>query len=191
LENTERIMVRLFIALHIPENIKNELGRLIGDLKSYADGIKWVAPHNMHLTLKFIGETEKNNIDPICHKLDSILSGQPKFEVAVEGLGGFPHLRNPRVLWVGLNNCRPAIEMASRIDENLAELGFEAEKKKFSPHLTLGRIKNRGDFSRLAAHMENLKYHAGNVILDRVALVQSTLTPQGPIYKNVKEYLLA
>lgn len=183
-------MVRLFIALLFPEPIKNALGELIDDLKPRGQGIKWVEWKNIHLTLKFIGEVPEKKIDRICEVLETVLAGRRKFEGRVAECGGFPNLRNPRVLWVGLDGTGPAVEIAKELNHRLIPVGIKSEKRGLSPHLTLGRIKKPADLSALAEYMESLNFDAGSVILDRVALVRSTLTPSGPIYENVKIYEL-
>jgi 2'-5' RNA ligase len=186
----DKKMVRLFVALLFPDQVKNALGALISDLKPRGQGIKWVESKNIHLTLKFIGETPEKKIEPITNGLEAVLADRKKFESRVAGCGGFPNLRNPRVIWVGLDGADPAVEMAKQINHKLIPIGIKSEKRGLSPHLTLGRIKKRSDLSDLAAYMESLNFDAGSVILDRVALVKSTLTPAGPIYENVKLFEL-
>lgn len=182
--------VRLFIALHFPDEIKRALDGLIADLRPRADGIKWVAPENIHLTLKFIGEIRASKIEPIRQSLAEVLAGRKKFEGRVIGCGGFPSLRNPRVLWVGLKGAEPAIDMAKQINHKLIPIGIKSEKRGLSPHLTLGRIKYQSDLSSLTEYMGGLDFDAGPVILKTVALVKSTLTPAGPIYENVNVFEL-
>lgn len=190
LQNQDKKMVRLFVALLFPERIKNALGELIDDLRPHAQGIKWVEPKNIHLTLKFIGEVPEKKVDTICGALETVLAGQKKFEGQIAGCGGFPNLRNPRVLWVGLSGADPAVEMAREIDHKLVPAGIESEKRALSPHLTLGRIKKPSNLTALASRMESLNFDAGSVILDRVALVKSSLTPSGPIYENIRLFKL-
>ena len=183
-------MVRLFIALLLPDSIKQILGDLIADLKPRARDIKWVAPENLHLTVKFIGETPEKNLEPINRILEAVVSGKSRLEVRLAGCGGFPDLRNPRVIWVGLEGGGAAGAWARELNIRLVPLGIEAERRPFSPHLTLGRVRQRGDFSSLAAHMDRLNFDAGLVVLDRIALVRSTLMPGGPIYTNLNIYTL-
>lgn len=178
-------MVRLFIAFLLPESLKARLGDLISELKPLASGIKWVNPTNLHLTLKFIGEVPEEAVLSIGDALSSAVREKAKYEVRVKECGGFPNLRNPRVLWVGLSGINRDFKIASEIDKHLLPLGIAKEKKPFSPHLTIGRIKKPGDISRLSGYIENLNFDAGTVILNKVALVKSTLTPAGPIYENL------
>ncbi len=186
----ERKMVRLFVALIFPDAIKAALGGLIDDLRPRGQGIKWVESHNIHLTLKFIGEISAKKVDRIIDAVGEVVAGQAKFEGHVVGCGGFPHLKRPRVLWVGLKGAGPAIEIAKKLNHKLIPIGVKSERKPLSPHLTLGRIKKQTDLSDLSAYMEHLNFDAGSVILDKVALVKSTLTPGGPIYENIKVFEL-
>jgi 2'-5' RNA ligase len=190
LQKQDEKMVRLFVALLFPDQVKSALGELIDDLRPHGQGIKWVEPKNIHLTLKFIGEVPEKKVETICGALETVLAGRKKFKGQVAGCGGFPSLRNPRVLWVGLDGADPAVEMAREMNHKLIPVGIKSEKRDLSPHLTLGRIKKPSDLTALAEHMESLNFDAGSVILDRVALVKSTLTPGGPIYENIKLFKL-
>lgn len=186
----ERKMVRLFVALLFPDEIKAALGRLIDELRPMGAGVKWVEPHNIHLTLKFIGEISEKKVERITGAVGDVLAGRAAFEGHVAGCGGFPHLKRPRVLWVGLGGADPAIDIAKQLNHKLIPIGVKSERKPLSPHLTLGRIKKQTDLSELTAYMQNLNFDAGKVILKKVALVKSTLTPGGPIYKNVEVFEL-
>jgi 2'-5' RNA ligase len=187
---SKKQMLRLFIALHMPDQLKEELGRAISDLRPLADGIKWVETKNMHLTLKFLGDTEKSLVGGIAGAITIALAGRKAFEAKLDGCGGFPNLNKPRVIWAGIGGANPAIEIAKTINYELEKIGIDKDNKRFSPHLTLGRIKTKSDLSRLSNHMRNLNFGSEAVILDRVALIKSTLTPHGPIYENLKEFKL-
>lgn len=183
-------MVRLFIALLLPNEIKKALEDLIIDLKPRVKGVRWVGADNIHLTLKFIGETSEEKIGPISQVLEKAAAGRKPLTVALDRMGGFPNLKNPRVIWVGLSGVEPAAEMAGLLNRQLKPLGFEPEKRPFSAHLTLGRIKFPIDASPLAAYAEQLNFATEPVILDRIALVKSTLTPGGPIYEKLEQKIL-
>jgi len=183
-------MLRLFIALLLPEEAKNYLSELLADLKPRGRGVKWVNPHNLHLTLKFIGDRPQKDVDIISDKLSSAIAGQSKFSIVFKGCGGFPNLHSPRVLWVGLDGAQPAVDMAAKIDKSLTPLGISPEKRPFSPHLTLGRVKAFGQLSDITDYMSAINLNWPAVTLEKVALVKSTLTPDGPIYENLKQFEL-
>ena len=108
----------------------------------------------------------------------------------IAGCGGFPTLRNPKVLWVGMENAEPAVEMASQIEKKLVPLGIPAENRPFSPHLTVARLKMKTNLTPLVQRMEKINFDAGMAMMNQVALVKSTLTPRGPIYENLKIFKL-
>jgi 2'-5' RNA ligase len=109
-------MIRLFVAILLPDDLKKKLADLISQLRPLAGGIKWVEPENLHLTLKFIGERSETDVAPIASAVGSALGGRNKFDVQIVGCGGFPNLRSPKVIWVGMENAGPAIDMAAQID---------------------------------------------------------------------------
>ena len=184
------MMLRLFIALHLPDEIKTHLGNLIEKLSPLANDIKWIDPKNIHLTLKFLGDTDENQVTAISGGIQTALAGKSAFEIGVGGCGGFPNLKNPRVIWAGLKNAGPAKEIARDINHQLASIGIEKDNRPLSPHLTIGRVKNNADLIKLLNYIESLKFDAGYTILNKVALIQSTLTPKGPIYKSIGEFNL-
>ncbi len=182
---------RLFIALLLPDQLKSDLDHLMVDARRIGSGIKWVDPANLHLTLKFLGETQNERVSLIDDVLYSTVGHIERLEVSLAKWGGFPNLANPRVIWAGLNGAENAVSLAGSIDDKLGRLGFETDHRPFRTHLTLGRVKSPGDYSRLTAHLENfdfLDYAKNKYILDQVGLVRSTLTPKGPIYENLKLY---
>lgn len=183
-------MIRLFIALLLPGEAKKRLGELLADLKPRGRGIKWVVPKNLHLTLKFVGDHPQKDVDIITDRLSSAVVGQERFAVTFNKCGGFPDLRSPRVLWVGLDGTQPAVEMAEKIDRALAVLGIAPEKRPFSPHLTLGRVKTPDRLATLTDYMSTISLDWPAITLEKVALVKSTLTSDGPIYENLRQFEL-
>jgi len=183
-------MIRLFVAMLLPDDLKKKLAILISDLRPLAGGIKWVEPENLHLTLKFIGERPETDVDSITRAVGLALASRKKFEVQIKGCGGFPNLRNPKVIWVGMENAGPTIEMAAQIDGKLQPLGIAPETRPFSPHLTIGRVKMKTNLTPLSIQMGKTNFDAGILNVDRVGLVKSTLTPHGPIYENLKIFKL-
>ncbi len=177
-------MVRLFIALHLPETITSRLAEMITTLKPTTKNVRWVKPENIHLTLKFIGEVEESLVTPISAALDALKFDWSRLTVRLDKCGGFPNLKQPRVLWVGLSGAEAAVTMAAAINKALTPLGIEPDRKKFSPHVTLGRVKQPVNTEAVVRTMNGLSLSSEPVILDRVALVESTLTPSGSIYTD-------
>ncbi|MDH3891964.1 MAG: RNA 2',3'-cyclic phosphodiesterase [candidate division Zixibacteria bacterium] len=184
-------MMRLFIALPLGEDARRYLGSIIDDLKPYADAVKWVAPENVHLTLRFLGDTEEQRLPKIQELLDKVVSGQGIFETSTGRLGAFPNLRRPRVLWVGLDrNVEMLEKLARQVELGVRKLRFEKESKGFKPHLTLGRIRKPQGLDQLVERMESYTLEPLPLTLDRIVLFKSTLTPKGPIYERLHQAML-
>jgi 2'-5' RNA ligase len=189
-ERNSSKMLRLFVALLLPDEAKAELGRLVDRLKPLATGVKWVEPVNLHLTLKFLGDTTEEKLAAISVAIGEAVKENPKVTVDLAKCGAFPNLKRPRVIWAGCDGIEPAAVMAKEIDRRMRKFGFEKEKRRFSAHLTLGRVRDRADITRLVPELEHLNFRGGTYILDRVALIKSTLTPKGPIYEHCQMYEL-
>ena len=181
-------MMRLFIAMPLGHNVEINLGSIIDDLRTYTNAVKWVAPQNIHLTVRFLGDTEEQRVLKIKQLLDKISSEHPIVKTSIDTLGGFPNLRRPRVLWAGINSNVEILEkLARQVELSVRELHFEKESKGFKPHLTLGRIRKPQDLARLVSRMESFTMDPLPIALDRIVLFKSTLTPEGPIYERLHE----
>jgi len=180
--------MRLFIAIDLPEEIRAGLAAVQRELLPTTNSARWVAADSIHLTLKFIGEVSDKQIKDIDDALAGI-TWKP-FQVTVRGVGFFPGTRSPRVFWAGLQAPTMA-GLAEKIDARMEQAGFEKEKRAFRAHVTLARAKDTRLDSALVAAAANFENHEfGSFIVDRCFLYQSELTPSGPIYTKLKEYLL-
>lgn len=128
-------MIRLFIAVDLPEPVKNELGRICFGLP----GARWVDQEQIHLTLRFIGEVDGGLFREIRAGLDNVVTSP--FPLLLKGLGCFPPRKEPHVLWVGVEKSEPLFQLRKKVDALLADLEIPPEKRKFSPHITLARLK--------------------------------------------------
>lgn len=179
-------MIRLFIALNIQQSIKEYLTKIIDDFKSKGGKIKWVEPDNMHLTLKFLGNTEYSLVEGIKSQLDNLTADSTQIISDLSRIGGFPNLRAPKVLWVDLEKNRDQIiELAKSIDTSLSEIGFATDNKPFKPHLTLGRVKKDDNLEQLTDYLCKFKLENKEIVFDSLSLIKSTLTNEGPIYKSL------
>lgn len=184
-------MMRLFIALPLGREAENCLGRIIDDLRPYGEAVKWVAPQNIHLTVRFLGDTEEQRVPKVQELLDKVSSEHNIVETSIGRLGAFPNLRRPRVLWAGINgNVEMLEKLARQVELGVRKLHFEEESKGFKPHLTLGRIRRPQELERLIARMESFTMDPLPIRLDRIVLFKSTLTPKGPIYERLHEAML-
>lgn len=179
---------RLFIALPLPAHVVEALDRLLADLRPRNRDVKWVRAESIHLTVKFLGDTDPRLIGDIGQCIDMTADEYRPIETEFDRIGAFPNLRRPNVIWVGPSEPLPeAAEMANNMNERLAELGLEPEKKQFRPHLTLGRVRRGKRVDDLAAYLESYQLPPIPLRLDRLVLFQSTLTPTGAIYKRLHE----
>ena len=179
--------MRLFTAIALPPKVRGNLERLLARLKPAAP-IKWSPAKNLHITTKFIGEWEEERLDELRAALEAI---EPvgEIEIAVRGLGWFPNERAPRVFWAGIEAGAGLAELARRTEQRLAGLGIPVERRKFSPHLTLARIKGRVDLGPLRKAVSGLpSTEFGSFVADRFHLYVSELTPAGSIYTPLDEF---
>ncbi len=178
--------LRLFWAINLPEELKTKLSRVQDGLRKAGADAKWVEPGNLHLTVKFLGETDPGLVAPVIGTVSCRLRDCRAFWLEVAGLGFFPGPASPRVVWAGLKGKEGLLEDIGRIvDESMAVHGFPRENRKFSPHLTLARIrspKNRQELIRLVDIESPRTNGLGNFKVSSVDLMQSNLTPQGPVY---------
>jgi len=180
--------MRAFLAIDIPEEIRKRLATTQDELRQFSSAAKWVSPESIHLTLKFMGEIPEQRRDDIDQAMAG-LKWKP-FSVAVRGVGFFPGLASPRVLWAGLESSVVA-GLAKEIDSRLEREGFEREERDFRAHLTLARTKgNRLERSLVKAAERFEQTEFGTFVANCVYLYQSTLKPGGSLYTKLKEYPL-
>jgi 2'-5' RNA ligase len=180
--------MRLFIALPLPTEIEEMLGAIIFALKQKRGRIKWVASKNIHLTAKFLGETEDSKIDKIKASITDLISDFPPARCTIDTLGGFPNLNRPRVIWAGLSGQIDILrEISTATEDKMAHLGFEKENRQFKPHLTLGRVKDNRNIRDLVEYIKEYQINPAEFAFDRLVLFKSVLTPQGPIYTRLHE----
>jgi 2'-5' RNA ligase len=177
---------RGFIAVDIDASSSVvEFGR---DIRSSGANVKLVEPENVHITLKFLGDVEEDQVDDIEKAMrDSVKDIEP-FKIKLIGTGVFPNQRNVKVIWVGVENGKYLEEIAGNIDERLSHLGFKKEKRGFSSHLTVARVKTARNKDALLKTIGNYAdTEFGVQEVKSIKLKKSVLTPQGPIYSTVRE----
>jgi 2'-5' RNA ligase len=180
--------IRSFIAIELPEEAKKGLARLRRELERDEHGfVKWVEPHGIHLTLKFLGNIPSKRATEITEAMKEAAQGISPFHLEISGLGAFPSLKQARVFWVGISGELDKLSgLQQNIDSALAVLGFAKEERPFVPHLTLARIREgaspaeRRSFGELVGSTTfEDKYPVG---VEAVRLMRSQLTPAGAIY---------
>lgn len=184
--------MRTFIAIELPQEIKDSLSNLQGQLKASGADAKWVEPQNIHLTLKFLGERDVKLIEKIIQILEGVAEEKKSFQIRISSLGAFPKPNAPRVIWVGVDKGDSETkEIAKELEEKIAKIGIPKENRPFSSHITIGRIRSALNRERLVQDLNNLQHKFGQETLEflvtKITLFKSTLTPKGPIYEVLKE----
>jgi len=175
--------MRTFIALNLSDETKEELSRIQEEFKKADADVKWNKPHNIHITLKFLGDIDETKVSEIKSVLDSISRESKPFDISLFKLGAFPSLNQVRVLWVGIDKgCSEVDQIAASVENNLEKIGFLKEDRPFSAHLTLGRVKSGRNKAALKEKLSSIEAQPKSSRIDSITLYQSTLTPKGPIY---------
>ncbi|MEI6696265.1 MAG: RNA 2',3'-cyclic phosphodiesterase [Bacteroidota bacterium] len=184
-------MKRLFLAIKITPNLKlNELFQNLHD-NLYYEKIKWVDLNNLHLTLKFFGETEDAKIDGICQFIENITSATSAFSFNISNIGIFGSNYNPSVIWLGCNECSELETLAEKILSELKTIGFERDRQNFVPHLSLGRINHLTDKKRFNQLIDKNNISAiQSVNVSEIFLFESVLRKEGPIYNILYSFKL-
>jgi len=171
------------VCIEIPESIKNRIDELDDSLRKTDAQVSWTRPSNIHLSLKFLGSVDASRIPDLAGAIKRAAHGIHPFEVEIGGTGCFPNARNPRVLWVGVSKIAEELRrLYSNIEEELAHEGFEKEKRKFSPHLTIGRIRTPRNAARVAEMLLNIGFETETFTATQVIVMRSDLNPKGSIY---------
>ena len=175
--------IRSFICLEIPESIQTRISKLQENLRQTDAQVSWTKPSNIHLTLKFLGGVEASRIDSVGKALEQAAQGIGSFEVEVGGAGCFPSARGPRVLWVGISDIPEQLRrLYDNIEVELERQRFPREKRKFSPHLTIGRIRAPHNSARVAEALIAKGFDFESFTAEQVILMRSDLKPTGSIY---------
>ena len=184
--------VRSFIALELAPEIQQELRRLQDELKKSDADVKWVKPNGIHLTLKFLGSVSLELIEEIKKLLDQLAKSHKRFAMKISGLGAFPKVEHPRVIWVGIEQGKEeSLKLAKDLEQGLIKHGFLPEKRSFSPHLTLGRVRSSRKREQLKQLLQSTNVSAQTMQAETLILFRSTLTPQGAIYQPLHQVNLS
>lgn len=179
-------VVRCFMAVDVDEpKLIERMERLQEDLRRLGPGLKLVGRDAMHVTLRFLGEIPQKLVDEVAKALDKLEN--PSFNINLKGLGAFPSLKRPRVIWIGVaEGSEQLIELHRKVEYLLKPLGFKPEGEPFSPHITIARVKRpivSGSLTKFLSLMVDVDVGVQHV--DSVKLKRSVLTPRGPIYSDI------
>ena len=185
-------LIRAFLAIDLPMEIKERLAGQIGDLSPGTSGIKWVDARQIHLTLKFFGSISTEMLDKIKESTQDVTIKNKPFSLTIKGVGGFPHIRRPRIIWAGINgDLGLLLKLVAELEIAYNQIGIAKEDRSFHPHLTLGRNKtnqpNEKLFQRLSGWVEEESEPFG---VEEIILYKSVLKPSGPVYNKIYSFPL-
>lgn len=177
--------IRAFLAIDLDDDLKPKINRIIKEFKKTDAKIKYVELVNLHLTLKFFGDIDTEGLELLEKTIADVLADFKPFDIRIKGCGAFPNTNRIKVIWVGIDGDSIIRQLHDRLDKEFTRLGFD-EDKRFSTHLTIGRMKagkNKEKVKQTIEEFENVEI--GEMTVDRISLKKSTLTPQGPIYEDL------
>jgi 2'-5' RNA ligase len=183
--------MRTFVAIELPSETKEKIEETITPFRKLNLSISWVKPKNLHLTLKFLGEVDEEKIDDIVSILAQGVKEEQRFKMDLKDFGAFPDFKKARVLWIGIEKGKESlIRIQNKVEEGLSNIGFPQEKKGFSPHLTIARVKSPKGIERLTEQIKNVNFVAEDIEVDELILMRSQLHPQGAIYTPLETFKL-
>ncbi|RMH72947.1 MAG: RNA 2',3'-cyclic phosphodiesterase [Gemmatimonadetes bacterium] len=178
---------RTFISISIPDPVKSNLQSLFRYRERSPRQFRWVNPAQLHLTLKFMGDRTPAEIESIIAQLELTCRHYAPFTLALDQLGGFPNLKYPRVLWVGLKGeVEYLTQIATAIDQALEQQGFERETKPFRPHLTICRINGKQGITPVIEELKRVHLPSNPFTVNGIQVMKSELRPQGAIHTPLK-----
>ncbi|MCU0538574.1 MAG: RNA 2',3'-cyclic phosphodiesterase [Desulfobacterales bacterium] len=177
-------MLRTFVAVESPPALRSALQEVQSDLRRLGVRVRWVRPENIHLTLKFLGEIPAGHAASVGQALQAAVQGHAPFSLDVVGVGVFPGLRRPRVIWVGLADREGRLDrLQADVEERLSALGFPREPGRFRGHLTIGRFRAEGSPGPVAEAAARWSGRTiGPLEVHELVLFKSTLRPEGAEY---------
>ena len=186
-------MIRSFIAIDFPDETRKALEDIQKELKQSGAGVRWIKPSSIHLTLRFLGNIHAAQVEEIARAVAQEIRDQAPITLRPAGLGAFPSLRKPRVIWIGMEGeVQRLTGIQARVETALEVLGFAREKRSFRPHLTIGRVKDRRWLQSLVDAMASLDMKPFNSFdADEIILYKSDLRPTGAIYTKLHRMPLA
>lgn len=182
--------MRVFLAIEVDEGI---LGKILEIQKEFAKcdaQVKYVETENLHCTLKFFGEIDEKKLEDIINIIENNIKDHKPFKMSIRKIGVFPNEKYVRVLWLGMEDIDPFVDLQKKLDNNFKKLGFKKERS-YTPHLTIGRVKGSRNKEELLDMLQKMsEVEIGQMDIDKIVLKKSELTPAGPIYTIIKEFNL-
>ncbi|MSQ31696.1 MAG: RNA 2',3'-cyclic phosphodiesterase [Dehalococcoidia bacterium] len=182
--------LRLFIAIEFSKKLKDAIYSLIEKLKisDVNSSIRWISYEDLHITLKFLGEVAKSKIPSLEESIKNAVSNKNTFELSLSGVGVFPNENRPGVFWVGVKDSEPLMSLAKSVIKECASMGFPEENWPFSPHITIGRARdkaNPANLTKIMSLLTSLNVRKESQLIDHISLIWSQLTTKGPVYTTL------
>ncbi len=178
--------IRAFLGIPIPSDIRREVTKIVIEpLKKEIKNVKWVEEKNLHITLKFLGNIDDKKVKEVKNIMEGIVKKVSKFKAGLEGIGAFPSLSRARVIWIGIKEGEDDFKSLNKmIEKATTPLGFKNEHHRFTPHLTIGRLRIPTGVSL------KIPYRSRIFLVDKFILYRSELSSQGPKYFSLAEFYL-
>lgn len=180
--------LRCFVSLEIPDELKKKISEQTEPLRATGADVRWVSEKNLHITLKFLGATDETLVPKIGEKLREATSVHSPFSITLRGTGVFPNERHPRVVWIAIEDSEQLLALQADVERAMKALGFEAEDKRFEPHLTIGRLRSERYKDALLKEIALMgRQEFGIINVNSISLMQSRLSPKGSDYSRLIE----
>jgi RNA 2',3'-cyclic 3'-phosphodiesterase len=185
--------IRTFIGVALDKAIRDRTVALQEMLGRTGTEAKWVEPENLHVTMLFLGEVDEREVANVCGIVSQVSAEHSSFLMSVESAGCFPNARRPRILWVGVKEGAQSLcDLHDALEIPLQEWGYRREERKYTPHITLGRVKSDRSTDTLAAALvQHAGWKGGEILVRELHVMGSQLTPQGPVYTVLSRAKLA
>lgn len=183
-------VIRTFIALPASPSIQQSIATVQLQLQEVQATVKWETSDQFHITLKFLGDVETNRIETLTKALYHTLDSFSQFDITYEGIGAFPDIQHPRIVWIGIQNNPAILAIQQAVEQTCEELGFPKETRAFHPHITLGRVRGTNNIHRLTDAIKTSIFEPIQIHCPEVLLMKSDLHPDGAIYTKLESFLL-
>jgi len=183
--------IRSFVAVDTPAEVKERMIVLSERLKATGADVKWEPKEKLHITVKFLGHVEEKRLESLANRLGGHLQTFPSFSLIYRGVGCFPSLHRPRVIWVGAEDKDGVLQkIQEKVEEIASGFGLEKEERTFHPHVTIGRVKGSRNLENLVGELERADFEPQASNIHEVLLMKSDLRPTGSVYSVLRRYEL-
>lgn len=183
------MMIRTFIALEIPDEPLNEIIKIRNENYPSQSGVKWEPVDKLHLTLKFLGDTEEKLVEKISNDISTVISQNNELDLCFTEFGMFKRNGQPKIVWVGIKEDQKLLSLVNSVENICSTYGFQKEKRSFKPHITILRIKGREDLEQLYG-LSKTKFEPINFTSSTLTFFKSELKPSGSTYTAMQKFYL-